>query len=66
MLHERYGDDFLPVYSQVSFSRVPYREAHRSGEVQEAVLGAFAKNHPAGAVGEEALARLRERVAAGG
>ena len=59
MLHERYGDDFLPVYSQVSFSRVPYREAWQSGEVQEAVIGAFAKTHPEGEIAEQQLAQVR-------
>ena len=48
LMHEKFGDDFLPVYSQVSFSNTPYSEAWANGELQEKILSAFAKTHPAG------------------
>ena len=37
-MHERFGGEFLPVYSQVSFSRTPYAEAKAAGEAQESAL----------------------------
>ena len=43
LMHERFGDEFLPVYSQVSFSRIPYAEALAAGEAQEEVLSVLAK-----------------------
>ena len=63
LLHERFGDEFLPVYSQVSFSNTPYSQALADGEVQEKLLSAFAKTHPEGAPGAEELEQLKAAFA---
>ena len=38
-LHEHMGNDFLPLYSMVSFSNVPYAEALAEGKRQDALMG---------------------------
>lgn len=48
LMHKSFGDDFLPVYSQVSFSNTPYSEALANGEVQEALLSKLATAQPKG------------------
>ena len=55
-MHERFGADFLPAYSQVSFSRTPYREALAAARAQEATLGPLVAEHPEGEVPDEVLA----------
>lgn len=42
LLAERYPQDFMPMYSMVSFSHVPYREALRAGKEQAVLLGRIA------------------------
>ncbi len=34
-LHEQYPDDFIPLYSMVTFSHIPYSEALREGYAQD-------------------------------
>lgn len=41
-LAERFPDEFVPMYSMVSFSNVPYREALLAGQAQDALLGQLA------------------------
>jgi kynurenine 3-monooxygenase len=41
-LAERWPDAFMPMYSMVSFSHVPYREALEAGRAQEVLLGQLA------------------------
>lgn len=60
LMHQTYGDDFLPVYSQVSFSNTPYSEAWANGEVQEKILSAFAKTNPEGVPSESELRMLAD------
>ncbi len=55
LMHERFGEDFLPVYSQVSFSNTPYTEAQQAGERQEKVLAVLAKAVPTGTPTEAQL-----------
>lgn len=38
LLAERYPQDFIPMYSMVSFSHVPYREALQAGKDQAVLL----------------------------
>ena len=37
-LHQKYGQDFLPSYSMVSFSDTPYHVALAEGEAQDELL----------------------------
>ncbi|MDV7394728.1 hypothetical protein RZS08_25310, partial [Arthrospira platensis SPKY1] len=37
-LHEKFGNDFLPAYSMVSFSDTPYSVALAEGEAQDELL----------------------------
>jgi kynurenine 3-monooxygenase len=37
-LHEQYGDAFLPSYSMVSFSNIPYSEALKAADEQDELL----------------------------
>jgi kynurenine 3-monooxygenase len=37
-LHEKYGDDFLPSYSMVSFSNIPYNVALKAADEQDRLL----------------------------
>lgn len=41
-LAERYPEEFMPMYSMVSFSHIPYREALRAGQEQEVLLARIA------------------------
>ncbi len=41
-LAERYPEEFIPMYSMVSFSHVPYREALQAGKDQEYLLSRMA------------------------
>ena len=34
-LHKKYGDAFLPLYSQVTFSDIPYHQALKEGQAQD-------------------------------
>lgn len=61
MMHKTFGDDFLPVYSQVSFSNTAYSEAQANGEVQEAILSAFAKTRPTGTPSKAELIALADQ-----
>lgn len=36
ILHERYPEEFIPLYSQVTFSHIPYEKALAAGEDQDA------------------------------
>ena len=38
-LHERYGDQWLPLYSMVTFNEMPYSEALRRGKIQDKIMG---------------------------
>jgi len=66
LMHKSFGDDFLPVYSQVSFSNTPYSEAQKNGVIQEEILSAFAKTNATGVPSEAALRALanqyKERI----
>lgn len=42
-LHEKFGADFLPAYSMVSFSDTPYSVALKAGEEQDALLDRILK-----------------------
>jgi len=59
LMHQTYGDDFLPVYSQVSFSNTPYSEAWANGEVQEALLSRLAKDKPSAEPTPDELEAIR-------
>ncbi|MCG8327444.1 MAG: FAD-dependent monooxygenase [Chitinophagales bacterium] len=37
-LHEKYPSDFLPLYSQVTFSHIPYHQALEEGKAQDALF----------------------------
>lgn len=37
-LHEQYPDQFLPLYSMVTFSHIPYSEALREGKAQDVLF----------------------------
>ena len=37
-LHEKYPNDFLPLYSQVTFSHIPYHQALEEGKAQDALF----------------------------
>ena len=37
-LHEAFPDDWIPLYSMVTFSDIPYAEAYAQGKLQEAVM----------------------------
>lgn len=38
LLHEKFGDEFLPMYSMVSFGHVPYSQALAEGQRQDQLL----------------------------
>lgn len=38
-LHESFGDRWLPLYSMVTFSDMPYSEALRRGKIQDSIMG---------------------------
>ncbi len=64
IMHKTFGDEFLPVYSQVSFSNTPYHKALSNGEVQEAILSAFAKTRPEGIPSSDELKMLADQYKA--
>ncbi len=37
-MHERYGDSYLPLYTMVTFSDLPYAEAQRRGREHDALM----------------------------
>lgn len=37
-IHERYGESYLPLYSMVTFSHLPYAEAQRRGREHDALM----------------------------
>ena len=37
-LHEAFPDDWIPLYSMVTFSDIPYAEAYAQGKLQEAIM----------------------------
>ena len=37
-IHERYGESYLPLYSMVTFSHIPYAEAQRRGREHDAFM----------------------------
>lgn len=37
-IHEKYPDDWMPLYSQVTFSHIPYEEALAMGEEQKKIM----------------------------
>lgn len=37
-LHEKYPNDFLPLYSQVTFSHIPYHQALEEGKAQDVLF----------------------------
>jgi kynurenine 3-monooxygenase len=37
-LHERYPDRWIPLYSMVTFTHIPYEEALRIGKVQDKIM----------------------------
>lgn len=38
LLHEQYGDQFLPLYSMVTFSHIPYHDALTQGKQQDHLI----------------------------
>jgi kynurenine 3-monooxygenase len=38
MIHERYPDIWIPLYSMVTFSHIPYKEALNEGKKQQAIM----------------------------
>lgn len=40
-LNELFGDRFIPLYSMVSFSNIPYSEAQKKGKAQDLLLNAL-------------------------
>ena len=61
LMHKSFGNDFLPVYSQVSFSNTSYSEALANGEIQEAILSAYAKTNPTGTPSRAELKLLADQ-----
>ena len=39
-MHQQYGDDWIPMYTMVTFTDIPYSEALRKGRLQERALKA--------------------------
>jgi len=44
-LSELYPDDYIPLYSQVSFSHIPYSEAYQKGKKQDAFMKDLMAKH---------------------
>lgn len=44
-ISELYPDDYIPLYSQVSFSHIPYAEAYKKGKEQDAYIKSIMKEN---------------------
>jgi kynurenine 3-monooxygenase len=65
VLAERHPDRFMPRYSMVTFTRMPYAQAFARGAIQDALLRELTAGHDALAQVDLALADtlVRERLA---
>ncbi|MGB3618766.1 MAG: NAD(P)/FAD-dependent oxidoreductase [Catalinimonas sp.] len=65
-LHAAHPDEWLPLYSMVTFSHLPYEEALRRGKAQGELMRRVMREHdgaPDDVLLREALRRRRERAA---